>query len=501
MISDSTANIVKKVAPKVGAGAAADNAHAARDEAAMSKSKSAEAPTKSGPKGGTKPSQHTTPIADATNAVLGAIGQGFAKALEVEKLISMPLAMIPCPGQPATRSADLVIGLPHGHMHPPNLVPPAPMIFLPSIGMIMNIPWLSTAPSVKINGSNAARCGDMAASIWCGGYFPLTEIFTGSASVWLEGGRAARAGDVTNHCIFTVPKPSDLPCGPFVGGVAGGAGDVKIGGFPMPSLTAAAVAAAMKIAGKAMKAGSKGAASLFRKGVNELEGWAAKRGHVAQIMKRSGLAPSEAGRRIRVALEQMAEHKSGRAQLERVANQAHDVKFAPAGGRGARVGPDNWADALVRREPDPNGAFVDTSPAHRPGAFNLGENGPGSGSTVYFDPTGNPNLDSETLSHELVHAANFGDGSSKVGTTSPDPFWSGKWKDYDEFEAVTAENAQHTANGTPSREGYIPKGERWTDRKTVPGEPAPEAFDDADFGARDTDPSADPFGDTLPPDS
>ena len=62
----------------------------------------------------------------------------------------------------------------------------------------------------------------MGMGVFCGGFFPLFEIFLGSSSVWLEGARAARVGtDITKHCIFSNPKSiaksSDLPIGPSLG--------------------------------------------------------------------------------------------------------------------------------------------------------------------------------------------------------------------------------------------------------------------------------------------
>ena len=60
----------------------------------------------------------------------------------------------------------------------------------------------------------AARCGDMGLGVWCGGYFPMYEVFLGSSNVWIEGNRAGRVGvDITKHCIFSAPKPNDPPTG------------------------------------------------------------------------------------------------------------------------------------------------------------------------------------------------------------------------------------------------------------------------------------------------
>jgi len=102
------------------------------------------------------------------------------------------------PSFPAARLwVDMVFGWPHYHMHPPNLTPPAPPIFLPSIGPAI----LSGALNVLINGFPAARCGDVGFGAWCGGYYPLFEVFTGSSNVFIGGARASRMLiDFTRHC-------------------------------------------------------------------------------------------------------------------------------------------------------------------------------------------------------------------------------------------------------------------------------------------------------------
>jgi uncharacterized Zn-binding protein involved in type VI secretion len=124
---------------------------------------------------------------------------------------------------------------------------------LPSTGPVIPIPYVSGASTVLINEMPAGRCGDMGMGIWCGGFFPMFEIFLGSSSVWLEGMRAARIGvDITKHCTFSAPKPSDPPMGPMIGTTVSASPNVIIGGVPMPSLTAMAIGAAMKLAFKGL---------------------------------------------------------------------------------------------------------------------------------------------------------------------------------------------------------------------------------------------------------
>jgi uncharacterized Zn-binding protein involved in type VI secretion len=92
---------------------------------------------------------------------------------------------------------DLVLGWPHSHPHPPTFGTP-----LPSIGPVI----CAGAVSVLINGLPAARVGDVGFGAWCGGYFPLFEVLTGSSHVFIGGARPARTLiDFTRHCVPGVP--------------------------------------------------------------------------------------------------------------------------------------------------------------------------------------------------------------------------------------------------------------------------------------------------------
>lgn len=95
------------------------------------------------------------------------------------------------PSFPAATLGSLVVGLPHGHPHPPSFGVP-----IPPIGAIA----LGCCVTVLIGGMPAARCGDLGLSPTCLGYVPGFEIFTGSSKVFIGGSRAARAIDVTMHC-------------------------------------------------------------------------------------------------------------------------------------------------------------------------------------------------------------------------------------------------------------------------------------------------------------
>jgi uncharacterized Zn-binding protein involved in type VI secretion len=188
--------------------------------------------------------------------VLATVGAALGAVVSAEQSLSTLLSGIPMPAFPAARITDWAFGIPHAHSHPPNLIPPAPPIPLPATGPTIKIPYVSGADTVLINNLPAARCGDMGVNIWCGGYFPFYEIFLGSSSVWIEGARAARLGvDMTKHCIFSTPKPNDLPLGPMIGALVQGSPNVIIGGVPLPSLTNLAIGAALAVGiGKAIKA-------------------------------------------------------------------------------------------------------------------------------------------------------------------------------------------------------------------------------------------------------
>lgn len=98
------------------------------------------------------------------------------------------------PKMPAARLyTDLVFQFGHSHPHPPSFGFP-----IPSMGPIL----ASGCMSVLINGQPAARNGDMGLAVWCGGYFPIFEVMTGSSHVFIGGSRAARqVMDITFHCL------------------------------------------------------------------------------------------------------------------------------------------------------------------------------------------------------------------------------------------------------------------------------------------------------------
>lgn len=147
--------------------------------------------------------KHHSPLT-AARKVQGVLGSATAAlglplelmntgfALATEKIAAL------FPALPASFLGCLYIGPPHGHMHPPSLIPPAPApIPLPSIGTVL----LGTCIKVLIAGMPAARAGDIGIAPTCCGIAPMFEIKTGSSKVFIGGSRAARMGDICVECV------------------------------------------------------------------------------------------------------------------------------------------------------------------------------------------------------------------------------------------------------------------------------------------------------------
>jgi len=169
--------------------------------------------------------------------VLEGVGLGLGFAMELEQQLSMVVAEIPWGGFAAMRVNDIAIGAPHPHI-PVGPLPPLGPVFrflpLPQPGLVLDMGFLSGAETVFIGGRKAARCGDMGVCLnFCLGFLPFFEIFFGSATVWVEGARAARQLDPTDHCNLCDPPVGMLKFGLSVGP---GEGTVLIGGVPLPSL-------------------------------------------------------------------------------------------------------------------------------------------------------------------------------------------------------------------------------------------------------------------------
>lgn len=387
----------------------------------------------------------------APEGFLGGVGATFGVLTSLEQMISAPLSVLPFPAFPAIRVTDMDVGLPHGHTHWPN-VPPTPPAPLPSTGPIIPIPFLSGATTTLINGMPAARCGDMGLGVWCGGYFPMYEVFLGSSSVWIEGARAGRLlVDVTRHCMFSSPKPQDPPLGPMVGMTVTSSPNVLIGGVPMPSLLDMAMGAAIQglfkgiskavkkvKAARAARAGDDMAAQAARNtsGSGATLPRPTKDSYWRRLLTASGDDVGEAIRRrararqlvdgmmhdgkIRVGgddafqdlvvedLYLMASTRTGRETLERIGRTDHDTYIDPLTEYRAKS---NKPNAGPCAGPRGKGASFDEA---------AGTPGGGSDSTVYYDPatSSSPNTPPDaTLNHELGHAANNAEGMNRGGAS------------------------------------------------------------------------------------
>lgn len=154
---------------------------------------------------------------------------------------------------PAACLYDLHVGMPHGHTHPPSLVPPSPVpVPLPSLGNIM----LSGSVTVTVGGLPAARAGDIGMAVTCGSLMPAFLIVTGSSSVFIGGGRAARMGDLTIHCNPILAAILKFQSAAAVMGAVGGA--IAVGSAASTGnaigAAAAAIQAAADVARDAIKA-------------------------------------------------------------------------------------------------------------------------------------------------------------------------------------------------------------------------------------------------------
>lgn len=145
-----------------------------------------------------EPPAHQGPlgyVVQGVGGVLGLINAPLDLATTGLAAATAPLNAIYPAFPAAVIGMALHMGIPHGHSHPPSLIPPAPPIPLPSIGNIM----LAGAVNVLINNVPAARVGDVGVVVTCGSLGPPSEIILGSSSVLIGGSRAARMLDITRH--------------------------------------------------------------------------------------------------------------------------------------------------------------------------------------------------------------------------------------------------------------------------------------------------------------
>lgn len=414
------------------------------------------------------------PNKPAPDGVLGHIAAGFGLLTSLEQMLCMPLSFIPTPALPAVRIMDMDVGMPHAHMHPPNLTPPNPVpVPLPSTGPVIPIPYVSGASTVLINGMPAARCGDMGLGVFCGGFFPMFEIFLGSSSVWLEGSRAARVGtDITKHCIFSNPKSivkcSDVPIGPMIGTTVSGSTNVLIGGFPLPSLSGMAIGAAFKGLFKGLsklcKALKKGFAKKFLRLADKEVADDAVTGvfsrpatnrtpNLRAVFPRACKQVDDLMRNGKLMLGgDEAYQNAVEAHLRKIACTEVGQKMLDEIGRSSR---------RVYIEPWEVGATGNTARRATDGAFVPGR---GSNTTIHFNPDPNcgrytPGSPPDTsLAHELGHARNNALGNNARYNTVPGGFDKNRWSNMEEYNNINnLDNPYREEWGLPTRTGHNSK--------------------------------------------
>ncbi len=180
-------------------------------------------------------------VSQGISGITGVIGAPAQLIDTAFAVMTAPIAAL-FPAMPAITLLGLHLGTPHGHTHPPSLIPPAPApIPLPSMGVLVG----AGSMSVLLGGMPAARAGDIGLAVTCGSLAPPFEVFTGSSNVFIGGARAARMLDITKHC-----NPGSM--GPFaiamaVAGVVGGAAGAIATSNVNAGMQAAADAAVLAI--------------------------------------------------------------------------------------------------------------------------------------------------------------------------------------------------------------------------------------------------------------
>jgi hypothetical protein len=391
--------------------------------------------------------------------ILAKVGQGFAVAIDIEQRLSAPLSAIPFPAGAAMCVGDTAVGMPHAHNHPPNLTPPNPVpVPLPGTGPVIAIPYVSGAVNTFIEGRPAARCGDMGMSLMCGGFFPMFELFLGSSNVWVEGARQARGiSDISKHCVFTTPKPSDPPIGPMVGMTFAGTSRTFVGGVPMPSLLSLALGAAFKGAFKGVGAAIKKART---------PGIA-----LARFLEHASLHGDDAWKAaVKKDLARMARTAEGRSLFNRIikadqplairapnSSPATAAAFKKHGPHCQPLGPHGHVGVVV----DPNGPYEAVMRDGTTRRVSVTTRGAGDASDIVYDPAEFPMPDSPgtpsdvVLAHEMNHAANNAEGAGQGALKDPDPQWQREWTNHEEKNTVASENRYRAQRGgVPQRENY-----------------------------------------------
>lgn len=135
-------------------------------------------------------------VRDVGGAILGAVNIGAELTNTGVAVLTNSVSAV-LPSFPVAHMGSMYLGIPHGHLHPPSLVPPVPTpIPLPTLGSIT----LGTCVQVLVGGMPAARVGDLGLAPTCGGFAPFFTVFLGSSKVFIGGTRAARMSDMCTAC-------------------------------------------------------------------------------------------------------------------------------------------------------------------------------------------------------------------------------------------------------------------------------------------------------------
>jgi RHS repeat-associated protein len=180
-------------------------------------------------------------VSQVVGGVLGVVGAPAQIIDTAFAAFTSPIAAM-FPAMPAVTLTGMHVGPPHGHTHPPSLIPPAVVpVPLPSLGTLVG----AGSVTVLVGGMPAARAGDIGVSVTCGSLAPPFEVYTGSSNVFIGGARAARVMDITKHCNPTAVGAFDIVMG-AAGAVAGAAGAISTGN-PWAAIQAAADAATLAL--------------------------------------------------------------------------------------------------------------------------------------------------------------------------------------------------------------------------------------------------------------
>ena len=134
-------------------------------------------------------------VAQVGGAILGAANIGAELADTGIAIMTNSISAM-LPAFPAAHLGSMYLGIPHGHAHPPSMIPPAPPVPLPTIGAIT----LGTNLQVLVEGMPSARAGDLGLAPTCGGVAPFFTVFLASSKVFFGGMRAARQTDMCTAC-------------------------------------------------------------------------------------------------------------------------------------------------------------------------------------------------------------------------------------------------------------------------------------------------------------